>query len=104
MIGAGADSQIGTAKEIFIAPHHVPGHWCCTTADLNNMRLIYHDPFYGGPYRTGALNALGAYVGKVSSEHGAEVPIGAPAFESTAHKSPMASACSPRFSVLPMGK
>ena len=88
MIGAGAGSQTGTAKEFVIASHYVPGHWCCTAADLNNRRLVYYGPFYDDPYRAGALSALGAYVDQVSPEQGAEVPIGAAAFESTVHKSP----------------
>ena len=62
MIGEGADSQIGTARKVVIAPHYARGHWCCATADLNNRRLVYYDPFYDGPHRAGTLNALGAYV------------------------------------------
>ena len=70
MIGAGADSQINTARKTVITPHHVPGHWCCTTADLDNRRLFYYDPFYDGPHRAGALNALGAHVDHISCEQG----------------------------------
>ena len=72
-------SQIGTAKKVVIAPHYVPGHWCCATADLDSGRLVYYDPFYG-PNRTGALDALGAFADQVSSEQGAERAIGATAF------------------------
>ena len=62
MIGKGADSQIGTARKTVIAPHFAPGHWCCATADLYSKRLAYYDPFYDGSHRSGAPNALGAYV------------------------------------------
>ena len=38
-VGTGTESQIGTAKQIIIAPHHVPGHRCCIYADISSERL-----------------------------------------------------------------
>ena len=88
MIGAGADSQIGTARKAVIAPHYIPGHWCRATTDLDNKRLVYYDPFYDDPHRDGALNTMDAYVDQVSFEQGAKVAIGADTFESKVHNSP----------------
>ena len=45
MICEGADSQIGTARKTVVTLHIAPGHWCCATADLDNKRLVYYDPF-----------------------------------------------------------
>ena len=87
-IGKDADSQIGTARKTIIASHFAPGHWCCATADLVSRRLVYYDPFYDGPRRTGALSALGACVDQVSHKQRANVAIGAAAFERKAHSTP----------------
>ena len=53
-----------------VVPHYIPGHWCCATADLDNERIVYYDPFYNGPHRTGALGALGAFADQVFAEQG----------------------------------
>ena len=70
MIGKCADSQIGTARKTAITPHFAPGHWCCATADMISRRLVYYDPLCSGQHRTGALDALSAYLDQVSSEQG----------------------------------
>ena len=44
MVGKGAESKLGTAKEVVIAPHCVPDHWCCATVDLHGKKLAYYDP------------------------------------------------------------
>ena len=89
MIGAGADSQISTAKEIVIAPHCAPVHWCCATADLNNRRLVYYDPFYDGPHRPGRSTRWVPTSTKFPPNMPrAEETFGAAAFESTVQKSP----------------
>ena len=48
--------------------------------NLHSKKLAYYDPSFGGPYRSGAIGALGSYIGQVYSEQ-AEVPIGAASFE-----------------------
>ena len=87
-IGKCAGSQIGTTRKTIIAPHFVSGHWCCATADLASRRLVYYDPFYAGPGRTGALNALGAYAAQVPNGQGANVAAGATTFERKVHNTP----------------
>ena len=86
MIGADAGSHIGTAKKVIIAPHYVPGHWCCAIADLCSGRLVCCDPFDDDPHRTGALDALGAFVDQVSPGQGAEGAIGATVFREVGTK------------------
>ena len=67
-IGEGADFQIGTARTTIIALHFAPGYWYCATADMASRQLVYYDPFYAGPDRARALNALSAYVDQVTRE------------------------------------
>ena len=74
-MGTGTKSLIGTTKKLAIAPHHVPGHWCCTIVDLNNKIFFYCDSWFDGPYRARALSAFGTYVDHVHCEQGATVPI-----------------------------
>ena len=76
MIGSGTDFQIGAAEKLVNVPHHAPGHWCCTTTDINNRGLVYYDSYYNGPYRTGALNALGVSIDQGSCGQGVEVEGG----------------------------
>ena len=67
-VGTGITAQIGTRRQIIMAPHHVPGHWCLAHADLRQSKLHYYDPLYRGPGKKRALDALGAYVDQVHHE------------------------------------
>ena len=87
MVGKGAESKLGTAKGVVIAPHCVPDHWCCAVVDLHSKELAYYDPFHDGPHRFRAIGALGSYIYQVYSEQ-AEVPIGAASFERTVITAP----------------
>ena len=87
MVGKGAESALGTAKEVIITPHCVPDHRCCATVDLQGKRLAYYDPFYAGPFRTRALDALGSYIDQVHTEQ-AQAPVDAVSFERTVHTTP----------------
>ena len=71
-----------------VALHYAPGHWCCTTADLDNGQLVYYDPFYNDPHRAGALGALGAFVDQVTDEQGTEGATGATSFVRSVKTSP----------------
>jgi hypothetical protein len=72
-VGTGPLAQIGTKRQIIMAPHHVPGHWCLAYADLQHGKLHYYDPLYRGPDKTRALTALGSYVDQVHHEQEREV-------------------------------
>jgi hypothetical protein len=87
LVGKGADAKIGTAKEVIIAPHSVPDHWCCVTADLRHRTLHYYDPLLGGADRAEALRETCKYIDQVYVEQ-AEAPIGAASFESTVIETP----------------
>ena len=39
MVRKGAESKLGTAKEVVVKPHCVPEHWCCDTVDLHSKKL-----------------------------------------------------------------
>jgi hypothetical protein len=87
MVGKGAESTLGTAKEVIITPHCVPDHWCCATVDLRSKKLAYYDPFYTGPYRTRALDALSSYIDQAHTEQ-ARAPVDTASFERPVYTTP----------------
>ena len=68
MVGKGAESKLGTAKEVAIAPHCAPDHWRCATVDIHNRKLAYYDPFHDVPHRIRAIDALGSYIDQVYTD------------------------------------
>ena len=96
-IGTGVSVQIGTRRQIIVAPHHVSRDWCLTHADLESGKLHYHDPLYHGPNQTRALGALGAYIDQVHCEQGRVKPQEQPpsgAFPAELHIYPRQRGCS----------
>ena len=86
--GTGEGSLIGVDRKYLVAPHFVPGHWCCAVADLERNEIRYYDPLYNGTYSAAALGALCAYVDQVNCEQGAMVALGAASFPRAVTTSP----------------